>query len=96
MEGSLFAFNHCNKGKHHRKTSSQQKFMTQVFLQRKIPPVLTCVRCKSTYGESVLMHLFFPQGKPAVVLHHGGESAAGLQGVRGGDEASVLNLPGLC
>lgn len=38
----------------------------------------------------------FPQGEPEVVLHHGGEGAAGLQGVRGGDDASVLNLPGLC
>lgn len=40
--------------------------------------------------------IVFPQGEPAVVVHHGGEGAAGIQGVRGGDEASVLNLPGLC
>lgn len=38
----------------------------------------------------------FSQGEPAVVLHHGGEGAVGIQGVRGGDEASVLDLPGLC
>lgn len=44
----------------------------------------------------ILSVLPTPQGEPATVVHHGGEGAAGVQGVRGGDEASVLNLSGLC
>lgn len=44
----------------------------------------------------ILTELLTPQGEPASVVHHGGEGAAGVQGFRGGDEASLLNLSGLC
>lgn len=44
------------------------------------------------YYSSVI----FLQGEPKAVLHHGCQGAAGLQGDRGGNEAFVLNLPGLC
>lgn len=37
-----------------------------------------------------------PQGEPEAVIHHGGQGAAGIQGVGGGNEAPVLHLSGLC
>lgn len=49
---------------------------------------------KSSSG--ILTELRTPQGEPASVLYHGGEGAAGIQGFGGGDEASLLNLSGLC
>lgn len=53
---------------------------------------------KSVHKSSswILTELLIPQGEPATVLYHGGAGAAGIQGFRGGDEASLLNLSGLC
>lgn len=44
----------------------------------------------------ILTELLTPQGEPASVVYHGGEGAARIQDFGGGDEASLLNLSGLC
>lgn len=42
-----------------------------------------------------ITEVLIPQGEPEVVIYHGGQGALGIQGVRGRDEASLFNLPGL-
>lgn len=62
-----------------------------MFIVTQVPHV--SVQCILTRDVTEVL---IPQGEPEVVIHHGGQGAPGIQGVRGGDEASLFNLPGLC